>query len=126
MLLYQNINEEKSGVQDRRGVLFYIALVQGFTGVNNVVQVFPVERPVFMRESNNNLYRVSTYFWAKVVSQIPIAMVIPTTFVLIVYFAVGLRTDSWEKPLISLLGAILEYNAFVGFGYIIGTGIGDK
>lgn len=68
VLLYQNINEEKSGVQDRRGVLFYITLVQGFTGVNNVVQVFPVERPVFMRESNNNLYRVSTYFWAKVIS----------------------------------------------------------
>ena len=68
VLLYQNIDESKSGVQDRRGVLFYIALVIGFVGVNNVVQVFPVERPVFLRESNNNLYRVSTYFWSKVVS----------------------------------------------------------
>ena len=126
VLLYQNINETKSGVQDRRGVLFYITLVQGFTGVNNVVQVFPVERPVFMRESNNNLYRVSTYFWSKVVSQIPAALIIPTVFVCIVYFAVGLSLSSWEKPLISILGAVLEYNAFVGFGYIIGTGVGDK
>ena len=79
-----------------------------------------------MRESNNNLYRVSTYFWSKVVSQIPSAIIIPTVFVVIVYFAVGLNLSSWEKPLISMLGAILEYNAFVGFGYIIGTGVGDK
>lgn len=79
-----------------------------------------------MRESNNNLYRVSTYFWSKVVSQIPAALIIPTVFVCIVYFAVGLSLSSWEKPLISILGAVLEYNAFVGFGYIIGTGVGDK
>jgi len=126
VLIYQNIDESKSGVQDRRGVLFYIALVMGFLGVNNVVQVFPVERPVFLRESNNNLYRVSTYFWSKVVSQLPAAFIIPTMFVCIVYFSVGLTLSKWYKPLVSILGAILEYNAFVGFGYIIGTAVGDK
>lgn len=126
VLIYQNIDETKSGVQDRRGVLFYIILVMGFGGVNNVVQVFPVERPVFLRESNNNLYRVSTYFWSKVVSQLPTSILVPTMFVSIVYFSVGLTLSHWSKPLISILGAILEYNAFVGFGYIIGTGVGDK
>lgn len=47
-------------------------------------------------------------------------------FVSIIYFSVGLTLDPWYKPLISIVGGILEYNAFVGFGYIIGTAVSDK
>lgn len=47
-------------------------------------------------------------------------------FVCIIYFSVGLTLSSWSKPIIACLGAILEYNAFVGFGYIIGCAVGDK
>ena len=72
------------------------------------------------------MYRISTYFWAKVVSQLPIACLIPSVFVLIVYFSVGLNLNSWDKPIISILGAVLEYNCFVSFGYVIGTGVADK
>ena len=88
--------------------------------------VFPMERPVFIRESNNNLYRVSTYFWAKVVAQIPLALILPTIYVFIVYFTVGLTLSSWKKPFISILGAILEYKTFASFGYVIGTAVTDR
>jgi hypothetical protein len=62
---------------NRQGVLWFICLNLGFGGMNNVVQVFPNERPVFLREVNNNMYRVSSYFWAKVLSELPLSIIFP-------------------------------------------------
>lgn len=103
-----------------------MTLFQGFQGVNNVVQIFPSEKGVFMRESNNNLYRVSTYFWAKVTSQIPHGIFLPSLFICILYFGTGLTLDPWWKPLVALGGAILLFNAFVAFGFVIGIAVPDK
>jgi ABC-2 type transporter len=57
------------------GALFFLCLNIGFTGVNNVALVFPVERPVFLREVNNNMYRVSAYFFSKVLTEIPASII---------------------------------------------------
>jgi hypothetical protein len=46
-------------------------------GVQNVNLIFPIERPVFLREVNNNMYTTSAYFWAKIFSELPMSTVIP-------------------------------------------------
>mmetsp|Transcript_15731 Transcript_15731/g.26535 ORF Transcript_15731/g.26535 Transcript_15731/m.26535 type:complete len:505 (+) Transcript_15731:642-2156(+) len=126
ILLYHNIDGSKAGVQNRLGVLFFLALNLGFSGVNNVGLVFPIERPVFLREVNNNMYRVSSYFWAKIVSELPGSLIIPVLQMTIVYFSVGLNTDEWYHYFVHLAAGVLCYNAFTGFGYIIGTAISDN
>lgn len=69
--IYGGVDGSKEGVQNRKGALFFTTLNCCFNGVNNAGLVFPSERPVFLREVNNNMYRVSAYFWAKVTSELP-------------------------------------------------------
>jgi ATP-binding cassette subfamily G (WHITE) protein 1 len=126
LIIYWDLGTDKAGVQNRQGALFFLCINNGFSGVNNVNLIFPVERPVFLREVNNNMYTVSAYFWAKIFSELPMSMLMPTLQAVVVYFALGLNMEEWYKFPIFLTTSILCYNAFTGFGYILGTSIHNK
>ena len=51
-----------------------------FNAIQNVILIFPDERPVFLREVNNNMYKVGPYFWAKIISEMPFSIVTPSIF----------------------------------------------
>lgn len=63
-----------------------------FNSIQNIILIFPDERPVFLREVNNNMYSVSPYFFAKVVAELPASLITPTLFGCITYYAIGLST----------------------------------
>ena len=123
VLIYYDVPGTKEGVQDRQGAMFFITLTLGFGSVQAVALIFPMERPVFLREVNNNMYSVSAYFWAKILSEFPMSIIQPGLQIAITYFAVGLNTNEWYKFPVALLTACLAYNAFSGCGYILGTAI---
>lgn len=85
-----------------------------------------MERPVFLREVNNNMYSVGAYFWGKIISELPMSLFIPILQSVIVYFALGLNTNEWYNYPIFALTSTLIYNAFTGFGYVLGTSIANK
>lgn len=64
-----------------------------FSGLNNIILVFPDERPVFLREVNNNMYNVSPYFWAKIATELPGNVINPVIFGCVVYYGIGFTTD---------------------------------
>jgi ABC-type multidrug transport system permease subunit len=97
-----------------------------FNAIQNVILIFPDERPVFLREVNNNMYAVSPYFWAKIFSELPFAIMTPTIFGCIVYFLIGLNTLTIDIFLIFLLTLILIYNASSGYSLIISASFSDK
>ena len=68
-----------------------------FNAIQNVILIFPDERPVFLREANNNMYAVSAYFWAKIISEFPSSFITPTVFGAVVYYAIGFSTAFWYK-----------------------------
>jgi ABC-type multidrug transport system permease subunit len=63
-----------------------------FNSIQNIILIFPDERPVFLREVNNNMYSVSAYFFGKVIAEIPATIITPVIFGSIVYFSIGLST----------------------------------
>lgn len=77
LIIYWDLGDDKAGVQNRQGALFFLCINNGFAGVNNVNLIFPMERPVFLREVNNNMYSVSAYFWAKIFSELPMSILMP-------------------------------------------------
>jgi ABC-type multidrug transport system permease subunit len=97
-----------------------------FNAVQNVILIFPDERPVFLREVNNNMYSTSPYFWAKIVSETPFALMTPVLFGSIVYYAIGLNDVEIEYFFIFILTLILIYNASSGYSLIISASISDK
>ena len=68
-----------------------------FAAIQNVILIFPDERPVFLREANNNMYSVSAYFWAKIVSEFPSSLLSPIVFGCVCYHLIGFNTDEWYK-----------------------------
>jgi ATP-binding cassette subfamily G (WHITE) protein 2 len=58
--------------------------------IQNVILIFPDERPVFLREQANKMYSVLPYFIAKNIMDIPVLLITPLSTSLINYFAFGL------------------------------------
>lgn len=96
-----------------------------FNAIQNVILIFPDERPVFLREVNNNMYGVGPYFWAKVFSELPFCILTPTVFGVIVYFTVALNPET-DRFLIFIGVLILIYNASSGYSLIISASFSDK
>jgi len=71
-----------------------------FNAIQNIILIFPDERPVFLREVNNNMYSVSAYFFGKVIAELPVSILTPVIFGSITYFAIGLSTvEPYKFPL---------------------------
>lgn len=115
-----------AGVQNRNGSLFFITMVLSFNAIQNVILIFPDERPVFLREANNGMYRVSAYFWAKILSELPIGILTPALFSATVYFAIGYNTQEWFKFPLFVLINFLIFNASGGYSLILGVTFADK
>ena len=76
-------------VQNRLGALFFVILNQSFTTLFPVLNVFPPEIAVFKRERAARAYRVSTYYLAKNVAELPLQFAYPIIFSSIVYWMIG-------------------------------------
>uniref|UniRef100_A0A7S3CN10 Uncharacterized protein n=1 Tax=Strombidium rassoulzadegani TaxID=1082188 RepID=A0A7S3CN10_9SPIT len=128
VLLFNGVDKlnYQEGVQNRNGALFFITMTMAFNAIQNVILIFPDERPVFLREANNNMYSVSAYFWAKIISEFPSSLLTPVIFGSIVYFIIGLNDVFWYKFPLFLTIIFLIYNASSGYALIIGTLFSDK
>ena len=94
--------------------------------VQNVILIFPEERPCFLREVNNNMYGPSPYFWAKIVSELPFSTIQPTIFSSIVYFVIGLNDVDASYFFTFLFIVVLTYNAAQGYALVISAAFSDK
>ena len=57
ILFYQSgTYNSNQGMQNIQGSLFFITMNISFNAIQNVILIFPDERPVFLREANNNMY----------------------------------------------------------------------
>lgn len=126
MILYWDVSDDAAGVMNREGALFFITMNISFNAVQNVILIFPDEKPVFLREVNNNMYDVGPYFWGKVISELPVSFLLPTIFGSMIYYAIGFNTEYPYKFALFLAILIILYNAASGYAFVIGTLVSDK
>lgn len=73
------------------GLLFFIAVFWGFFPVFTAIFTFPQERAMLTKERAVDMYKLSAYFMARTTSDMPLDLLLPIIFLLIVYFMAGLR-----------------------------------
>lgn len=56
--------------------------------------VFQDEKPIYTRERDSGMYDIWIYTTTKLIAEIPIMMIVPFIFLLIIYFAMGLRDSA--------------------------------
>jgi len=117
-IVYMGQDDTFSSVQNKLGVGFIITMNQVISSCFGVVQEVPKEFCVFMREHLAGANRVSSYFIARTISEIPFQVLFPTVFSSIVYWMVGMRPEL-NAFLIFLCIVILCANTAVSLGYAI-------
>ncbi|ORZ41275.1 P-loop containing nucleoside triphosphate hydrolase protein [Catenaria anguillulae PL171] len=97
-LIYLNVPSRtlSAQIQDRSGVLFFVAVNQVMSASMGVLSVFAAEKAVFEREHGAGYYQLPAYFISKVGVELPFQIVMPLLLVSIVYFMVGLQADVWK------------------------------
>jgi hypothetical protein len=91
ILWWQQTNR-LSLLNDRLGAIYFILMIVGlFFPAWKALLTFPTERAVILRERASGSYRLSAYFIAKSLNEIPFLWEIPLILVTISYFAVGLN-----------------------------------
>ncbi|XP_075854854.1 broad substrate specificity ATP-binding cassette transporter ABCG2 [Microcebus murinus] len=92
--IYFGLKNDTSGIQNRAGVLFFLTTNQCFSSVS-AVELFVVEKKLFIHEYISGYYRVSSYFFGKLLSDLlPMRMLPSIIFTSITYFMLGLRPDA--------------------------------
>lgn len=76
------------GIQDRIGILFFIAIFTAFGNMLQVINTFPAEKAIVNRERSSKSYRVSAYFLSKVLAETPLRILAALIFSSIVYWMV--------------------------------------
>lgn len=111
-------------VQDRLGLLFFISIFWGVFASFNAVFTFPQERAIFIKERSSGMYTLSSYFMARLAGDLPMELILPAVFALILYWMAGLRPDpgAFVLTVAVLLGYVLVAQ---GLGLAVGAVIMD-
>lgn len=105
-------------------MLFFFSIFWGFFPLFNAIFVFPLERPVLVRERSSGMYRLSSYYIARMVGDLPMELVLPTIFVTVTYWMGGLKPSLIT---FTLTLAIVLLNVLVaqGLGLALGAVLMD-
>uniref|UniRef100_A0A8C1XPU1 ATP-binding cassette, sub-family G (WHITE), member 2a n=1 Tax=Cyprinus carpio TaxID=7962 RepID=A0A8C1XPU1_CYPCA len=104
--IFFGVEDNLSGIQNRRGALFFITTNQCFSSISSA-ELFITERKLFVHEYISGYYRVSVYFLSKVLSDILFLRTIPgIVFSCVAYWMIGLKA-SVETFFIFLFSIVL-------------------
>ncbi|KAK1304929.1 ABC transporter G family member 14 [Acorus calamus] len=109
-----------SHIQDKIALMFFFSVFWGFFPLYNAVFTFPQERAMLIKERSSGMYRLSSYFLARTVGDLPMELALPTTFVIIIYWMGGLKPDPSVFTL-SLLIVLFNVLVSQSLGLAIGA-----
>eukprot|EP00299_Pterocystis_sp_00344_P019877 c9825_g2_i1.p1 GENE.c9825_g2_i1~~c9825_g2_i1.p1 ORF type:complete len:636 (-),score=175.65 c9825_g2_i1:75-1727(-) len=89
--VFLDIGTDQQSTKRRQPVLFFCCINQGVFGSLAVLNSFPSERALSLRERAAGTYNVSAYFLAKSLVDAAIQLMIPVLFSVTVYFLIGLQ-----------------------------------
>ncbi|XP_031125372.1 ABC transporter G family member 14-like [Ipomoea triloba] len=111
-----------SHIADRVAMLFFFAVFWGFYPLYNAVFTFPQERRMLIKERSSGMYRLSSYFLAKTVGDLPLELALPTAFTFILYWMGGLKAEPLTftlSLLIVLFSVLVSQSLGLAFGAIL-------
>ncbi|KAF5727626.1 ABC transporter G family member 14-like isoform X1 [Tripterygium wilfordii] len=115
-------NTPTSHIADRIAMLFFFSVFWGFYPLYNAVFTFPQERSMLIKERSSGMYRLSSYFIARTVGDLPLELALPTAFVFIIYWMGGLKPDPLTfilSLLIVLYSVLVSQSLGLAFGAIL-------
>nr|XP_048705070.1 broad substrate specificity ATP-binding cassette transporter ABCG2-like [Caretta caretta] len=89
--IFSGIKNDSSGIQNRVGALFFLTTNQCLSSVTTI-ELFVTEKKIFIHEYISGYYRVSAYFFSKIMADlIPMRTLPSIIFTSINYFLIGFK-----------------------------------
>ncbi|KAI3994930.1 hypothetical protein MKX01_041339 [Papaver californicum] len=107
-------------IEDQIGFIFFSNMYWSLSSMFTAILTFPQERMMLTKEQSSRMYRLSSYFIARNVADLPMELALPCIFVIVTYWMAGLKPKigSFSVSLVVML-----YNVLVsqGLGLAIGS-----
>ncbi|XP_019193073.1 PREDICTED: ABC transporter G family member 9 isoform X2 [Ipomoea nil] len=116
---------KSTDLQDQVGLLFFISSFWGFFPLFQAIFTFPEDKMMLGKERSSGMYKLSSFFLARTVGDLPMELVLPTVFVIISYWMAGLKptAGNFFSALSAILLCVLVCQ---GLGLAIGAFIMDQ
>lgn len=92
-LFWWRIPDNTARIFERNSLLFFILIAQANSIVITAVTVFQRERVLLARERAKKMYRVSSYFIAKTLSDVTNNVLLPLVYAMVVYWTAAFRSS---------------------------------
>jgi len=102
------------------GGLFFVTTNMFMGNFFNSVLVFQSERPVFLREQANHMYRVFPYYISKLTADTPMLLITPMISTLIIYWTMGLARTVEQFFVCYIIQTLCALGA-ASFGYFLSS-----
>ncbi|KAK7342633.1 hypothetical protein VNO80_25589 [Phaseolus coccineus] len=114
-----------SRLQDQIGILFFLSSFWGGMPLYQAIFTFPQELMMLEKERSSGMYKLSSYFMSRMVGDLPMELVLPSIFLTIIYWMVGLKNNV-VNFLCTLLTILLDVLVSQGLGLAIGAIVMDQ
>ncbi|KAL2505600.1 ABC transporter G family member 21 [Abeliophyllum distichum] len=108
----------------RSGIALFLLNILGFFPLFHAVFTFPQERPMLTKELSSGMYRLSSYYLARIAGDLPMELILPTIFTTITYWMSGLK-PSLITFLLTLCIILLNVLVSQGLGLALGAVVMD-
>lgn len=105
--VYSHSGYSQHGINNRIGILFVMAINQGFNGTLGVLNSFPKEKIIVNRERSTGAYDTFSYFTAKYFVEAPLNVLPCIVFTCIIYWIVGLNPHRFGFNILILVFEVL-------------------
>ncbi|CAG5130203.1 unnamed protein product [Candidula unifasciata] len=119
-LVYLQLTVDQKGVMNINGAIFLLITNTSFSNMFGVVNSFPHELAIFLREYGTGLYRADVYYFTKSIAELPVFCAITILYTTVTYWMMGLYA-SWDAFLIATGVLLLTANVAVSLGYLLAT-----
>ncbi|KAK1407086.1 hypothetical protein QVD17_38697 [Tagetes erecta] len=111
-------------IQDQSGLLFFLTGFWGFFPLFQAIFTFPQAREMLAKERSSGMYRLSSFYFSRIMGDLPMELVLPTFFFIVTYWMAGLKPNlgSFLYGLFALLLSVLVSQ---GLGLALGAMVMD-
>ncbi|XP_054846034.1 broad substrate specificity ATP-binding cassette transporter ABCG2-like [Eublepharis macularius] len=120
-IMFASVKNDITGIQNRAGALFFLTTNQCLNSVTTV-ELFITEKRIFMHEYISGYYRVSAYFFSKIIADvIPMRTLPGIIFTCLNYFIIGFKPTA-QAFFVMMITLILIAYAASSLSLAIATG----
>lgn len=121
-LVYFRMDTSQKSIQNRTGILFFVAMNQAFSSTIDTAQQLPRQLVVVSRERASRMYPISAFYLANFVCTVPLEFFPQLINASIVYFMTGLR-PTLEHFAMYVGVLVLECHCAIALGLLISASI---